>query len=61
MQAQVQQTATYAEGGLALQDSFIAGGVGSVYDLEALRAELPDWETEGQRLCESYWDNVSWM
>lgn len=58
---QIKQTATYAEAGLALQDSFIAGGVGSVYDLEALRAELPDWETEGRRLCESYWDNVSWM
>lgn len=58
---QIQEPATYAEGGLALQDSFIAGGIGSVYDLEALRRELPDWENEGRRVCESYWDNVNWM
>lgn len=60
-QRPIQQPATYAEGGLALQDSFIAGGVGSIYDLEALRRELPDWENEGRRICESYWDNVNWM
>lgn len=60
-QRPIQQPATYAEGGLALQDSFLAGGVGSVYDLEALRSALPDWETEGRRSCESYWDNVNWM
>lgn len=61
MAASRPQTATYAEGGLALQDSFVAGGVGSVYDLDALRVQLPDWEMEGRRLCDSYWDNVNWM
>lgn len=55
------QSAEYAEGGLALQDSMLAGGVGSVYDLENLRRLLPDWETEGQGLCASYWENVNWM
>jgi hypothetical protein len=53
--------ATYAEGGIALQDSLIAGGVGAFYDLHALRRELPDWEAEGESLCNSYWDNVNWM
>jgi hypothetical protein len=55
------QSAEYAEGGLALQDSLLAGGVGSVYDLDNLRRMLPDWETEGQGLCASYWENVNWM
>lgn len=51
----------YASGGLALADSFMAGGVGAIYDIEGLRRELPDWETEGRELCESYWENVNWM
>lgn len=51
----------YAAGGIALSDSFIAGGVGAMYDLEALRRELPDWQSEGKALCESYWENVNWM
>jgi hypothetical protein len=55
------QSAEYAQGGLALQDSLLAGGAGSVYDLEALRRQLPDWESEGQSLCQSYWENVNWM
>jgi hypothetical protein len=55
------QSAESAEGGLALQDSLLAGGAGSVYDLDALRRLLPDWETEGQSLCASYWENVNWM
>ena len=57
----ISQSAEYAEGGLALQDSMLAGGVGSVYDLENLKRLLPDWETEGQSLCASYWENVNWM
>jgi len=55
------QSAEYAQGGLALQDSLLAGGAGSVYDLDALRNLLPDWETEGNSLCGSYWENVNWM
>jgi hypothetical protein len=55
------QSAEYAKGGLALQDSLLAGGVGSVYDLDGLRRQLPHWETEGKALCESYWENVNWM
>jgi hypothetical protein len=53
--------AAYAEGGLPLMDSVIAGGGSGTYDLEVLRKKLPDWETEGKGLVESYWDNVNWM
>jgi hypothetical protein len=28
---------------------------------ERLRDALPDWDSEGRTLCESYWDNVSWL
>jgi hypothetical protein len=51
----------YAAGGLALADSFLPGGVGAIYDVEALRQQLPDWETEAQGLYNSYWENVNWM
>lgn len=30
-------------------------------DIETLRHKLPDWETEGRALTESYWENVDWM
>ena len=40
--------------------SYIISGP-TVYDIEALREELPDWVSEGRALCDSYWDNVNWM
>ena len=30
-------------------------------DVEALRRQLPDWDTEGQALVKNYWLNVNWM
>jgi hypothetical protein len=29
--------------------------------IEDIRAKLPDWETEGRALVDTYWNNVDWM
>lgn len=53
--------AAYADGALALHDSFVAAGGSGKYDINKLRESLPDWEIEGRALVESYWENVNWM
>jgi len=55
------QKPIYATGGIALADSFVAGGTGGLWDIDSLRAQLPAWEAEGRELVQSYWDNVNWM
>lgn len=59
--------AAYSETALRLHDSFLAGGVGIAgaagadYNVDALRAELPDLDREGYAILKVYWDNVNWM
>lgn len=50
-----------AQGAYANLHDFIVGSISTNYDLERLRAELPDWDTEGHDLLECYWENVNWM
>jgi hypothetical protein len=59
--------AAYSETALRLHDAFLAGGVGIAgaagadYNVDALRAELPDLDREGYAILKVYWDNVNWM
>ncbi|CAK9785666.1 hypothetical protein CC85DRAFT_288374 [Cutaneotrichosporon oleaginosum] len=59
--------AAYSETALKLHDAFLAGGVGIAgvagadYNVDALRAELPDLDPEGYAILNVYWDNVNWM
>ncbi|WVN87270.1 uncharacterized protein L203_102447 [Cryptococcus depauperatus CBS 7841] len=46
--------------GLGLHSSLFANGEVK-YDLDRLRAELPDYDLEGRNLVESYWENVNWQ
>ncbi len=46
---------------MGLLDSIVPGHSGSAIDIEALQDQLPEWETEGRMLVESYWENVNWM
>lgn len=50
-----------AQGAYANLHDFIVGSISTNYDLERLRAELPDWDGEGHDLLEHYWENVNWM
>lgn len=50
----------YADGALALHDSFLPGGINGA-DVDTLRDQLPDWDEEGRDLMESYWEHVNWM
>ncbi|ODO07401.1 hypothetical protein L198_00980 [Cryptococcus wingfieldii CBS 7118] len=43
-----------------LQYSLLPGSEAS-YDIEGLRAQLPDYDVEGRSLVESYWENVNWQ
>ncbi|ODN79453.1 hypothetical protein L202_03431 [Cryptococcus amylolentus CBS 6039] len=46
--------------GLGLHASLMAGGEVK-WDLNSLRAELPDYEIEGRVLVAAYWENVNWQ
>ncbi|WVQ71091.1 hypothetical protein IAR50_000616 [Cryptococcus sp. DSM 104548] len=45
---------------LDIHHSLLPGGE-VMYDIESLRAELPDYDAEGRSLVESYWENVNWQ
>jgi hypothetical protein len=36
-------------------------GIASRADIDYLRTMLPDWESEGKQLVETYWEHVNWM
>ncbi|WVQ75829.1 hypothetical protein IAR50_005462 [Cryptococcus sp. DSM 104548] len=45
---------------LGLHSSLMAGGEVK-WDLNSLRAELPDYDIEGRVLVAAYWENVNWQ
>lgn len=45
---------------LGLYSSLFGGGEVK-HDLEKLRDELPDYDSEGKALVMSYWENVNWQ
>lgn len=45
---------------LGLYSSLFEGGEVK-HDLEKLRDELPDYDSEGKALVMSYWENVNWQ
>ena len=47
--------------GSELLESIYDNDESATADVQGLRALLPDWETEGRQLCETYWENVGWM
>ncbi|WVF69574.1 hypothetical protein IAT40_004352 [Kwoniella sp. CBS 6097] len=59
-QHQPQYQVNQADPGLALCTSLF-GSENAHLSIEALRAELPNYDLEGRSLVESYWENVNWQ
>ena len=53
--------AAYRDSALIILDSIAPVAGGFVCSIDALQCQLPDWETEGRMLVDSYWENVNWM